>query len=128
MNTTIIDKAIQIWISQDSSRENYGFSVSGNVTEENYSTAVVWNKGIDEKGFGIPMEAPISWSDLQAYITQANEYFTSQEYVSLRARAYTKNLGDWRKQLDMMYHDQVNGTTTWKDAIAKVKSDNPKAE
>ena len=29
-------------------------------------------------------------------------------------------------QLDMMYHDQVDGTTTWKDAIADVKSDNPK--
>lgn len=29
-------------------------------------------------------------------------------------------------QLDMQYHDQVNGTTTWKDAVAKVKADNPK--
>jgi len=29
-------------------------------------------------------------------------------------------------QLDMQYHDQLNGTTTWKDAIAKVKADNPK--
>jgi len=31
-----------------------------------------------------------------------------------------------QKQLDMQYWDNVNGTTTWKDAIAKVKSDNPK--
>tara|TARA_B100000902_G_scaffold142070_1_gene139741 strand:+ start:719 stop:1027 length:309 start_codon:yes stop_codon:yes gene_type:complete len=31
-----------------------------------------------------------------------------------------------QKQLDMQYWDSVNGTTTWKDAIAKVKSDNPK--
>ena len=31
-----------------------------------------------------------------------------------------------QKQLDMQYWDQVNGTTTWKDAIAKVKADNPK--
>jgi len=31
-------------------------------------------------------------------------------------------------QLDMQYWDQVNGTTTWKDHIAKVKSDNPKPE
>ena len=29
-------------------------------------------------------------------------------------------------QLDMQYWDQVNGTTKWKEAIAKVKSDNPK--
>ena len=31
-----------------------------------------------------------------------------------------------RKQMDMMYWDEVNGTTTWKEAIAKVKSDFPK--
>lgn len=31
-----------------------------------------------------------------------------------------------KDQLDMQYWDQVNGTTTWKDHIAQVKSDNPK--
>ena len=30
------------------------------------------------------------------------------------------------EQLDMQYWDKKNGTTTWVDAIAKVKSDNPK--
>jgi hypothetical protein len=34
--------------------------------------------------------------------------------------------GDIADQLDMQYHDLVDGTTTWKDHIAKVKSDNPK--
>jgi len=29
-------------------------------------------------------------------------------------------------QLDMQYWDSVNGTTTWKDAIAAVKTENPK--
>ena len=33
------------------------------------------------------------------------------------------SIGD---QLDMQYWDQVNGTTKWKEAIAKVKADNPK--
>ena len=32
----------------------------------------------------------------------------------------------WQEQMDMQYHDKLNGTTTWKDAVAKVKSDNPK--
>jgi len=32
-----------------------------------------------------------------------------------------------KEQLDMQYKDLLNGTTTWKDAIAKVKSDNPKS-
>ena len=30
------------------------------------------------------------------------------------------------EQLDMQYWDNVNGTTTWQDTIAKVKADNPK--
>ena len=30
-------------------------------------------------------------------------------------------------QLDMQYKDLLNGTTTWKDAVAKVKTDNPKS-
>ena len=47
------------------------------------------------------------------------------EYDALqyqRDRQYP-SIGD---QLDMQYHDELNGTTTWKDAVAKVKSDNPK--
>jgi len=31
-----------------------------------------------------------------------------------------------QEQLDMQYWDTVNGTTTWRDAIAKVKADHPK--
>ena len=40
---------------------------------------------------------------------------------SARRTAY----GDLGNQLDMQYHDNVDGTTTWKDHVAKVKSDNP---
>ena len=39
-----------------------------------------------------------------------------------RASAYPS----LQEQMDMQYWDSVNGTTTWKDAIAKVKSDYPK--
>jgi len=46
----------------------------------------------------------------------ANQYQRDRQYPSI---------GD---QLDMQYHDQLNGTTTWKDAIAKVKADNPKTK
>ncbi len=44
------------------------------------------------------------------------------KYKSLRAAAYA-SIGD---QLDMQYWDAVNGTTTWKDHVAKVKADHPK--
>jgi hypothetical protein len=38
-----------------------------------------------------------------------------------RKQAY----GDIGAQLDMQYHDNVDGTTTWKDHVAAVKTDNP---
>ena len=40
---------------------------------------------------------------------------------SARRSAY----GDWNSQLDMQYWDNVNGTTTWKDHVAAVKTANP---
>ena len=49
-----------------------------------------------------------------------NAEYDAQEYA--RNRQYP-SIGD---QMDMQYHDLLNNTTTWKDAIAKVKSDNPK--
>jgi len=64
----------------------------------------------------------------EADITSAhNEWqveYDAQEYARNRASAFPST-GD---QLDMQYWDQVNGTTTWKDAIAKVKEDNPKPD
>jgi len=40
---------------------------------------------------------------------------------SARRAAY----GDLGSQLDMQYWDNVNGTTTWKDHVAAVKTANP---
>ena len=40
---------------------------------------------------------------------------------STRRMAY----GDLGSQLDMQYWDNVNGTTTWKDHVAAVKTANP---
>mgnify|MGYP003142146246 FL=1 len=62
----------------------------------------------------------------QAKIDLGNQKWNDQQfgYISARQAAYPST-GD---QLDMQYWDSVNGTTTWKDAIAKVKSDNPKPE
>ena len=45
-------------------------------------------------------------------------------YKYTREAAYP----ELKEQLDMIYWDKVNDTSTWKDAIAKVKSDNPKPE
>ena len=51
-----------------------------------------------------------------------DDAYAATKYQRDRAIAYP-SLAD---QLDMQYWDKKNGTTTWVDAIAKVKSDNPK--
>ena len=35
--------------------------------------------------------------------------------------------GSVESQLDLQYHDSKDGTTTWVDHVAKVKTDNPKS-
>jgi hypothetical protein len=64
---------------------------------------------------------PISVSDIEA---KATEIENRDAHIIPRQRAYPSI----QEQLDMQYHDAVNGTTTWKDAIAQVKADNPKSE
>ncbi len=44
--------------------------------------------------------------------------------TTINKRAY--DYPSIQDQLDMQYKDLLNGTTTWKDAVAKVKLDNPK--
>jgi len=60
----------------------------------------------------------------QAITDLANSKWQEQEfgYIQARQEAY----GSIADQLDMQYWDSVNGTTTWKNHIAQVKSDNPK--
>jgi len=64
----------------------------------------------------------IEWLDGTAEISKADIQAKINETQYQRDRVYPSI----QDQLDMQYWDNVNGTTTWKDAIAKVKSDNPK--
>ena len=63
-----------------------------------------------------------SKSDIQTKLEELQAIEDAKQYQRDRAKAYPT----WQEQMDMQYHDQVNGTTTWADAIAKVKSDFPK--
>jgi len=64
---------------------------------------------------------PISKADIEAKMVEVQAEYDAKQYQ--RDRVYP-SIGD---QLDMQYWDKVNGTTNWEDAIAKVKSDNPKS-
>jgi len=60
---------------------------------------------------------------IASYETAGNTAETLSGVLAKRANEYP----ELKEQLDMQYKDLLNGTTTWKDAVAKVKSDNPKS-
>ena len=65
---------------------------------------------------------PIPKADIEAKMVEVQAEYDANQYQRDRATAYPSI----QEQLDMQYWDNVNGTTTWEDAIAKVKADNPK--
>ena len=77
----------------------------------NDGETIIWNN---------PKIAPVTLEEIEAEKMRLQAEYDANQYQ--RDRQYP-SIGD---QLDMQYHDQLNGTTTWKDAIAKVKADNPK--
>tara|TARA_B110000285_G_scaffold86831_1_gene99495 strand:- start:84 stop:404 length:321 start_codon:yes stop_codon:yes gene_type:complete len=73
----------------------------------------------------------VNWSDereqpskaeVDVEIIRLQAEYDSQEYARNRASAYD-SIGD---QLDMIYKDNLNGTTTHKDSVEAVKAQYPK--
>ena len=61
-------------------------------------------------------------SQLASYETAGDTAETNAGIDATRRSQY----GDWSTQLEMLYKDQKDGTTTFKDHNDKVRSDNPK--
>ena len=76
------------------------------------------NLAFDSQGNKITVDE----SKVAEEVERLQAEYDSKQYHRDRAISYP-SLQD---QLDMQYWDSVNGTTTWKDAIAKVKTDIPK--
>ena len=68
------------------------------------------------------VEVTIDTTKVDAEEKKLQAEYDAQEYARNRKEEYPS----LQEQMDMQYWDEINGTTTWKDAIAKVKSDNPK--
>ena len=69
-----------------------------------------------------PSDFGVTWSQVKTALDTLQAEYDANQYQ--RDRQYPS----WQEQMDMQYHDELNGTTTWKDAVAKVKADNPKPE
>jgi hypothetical protein len=65
---------------------------------------------------------PIVQSDYEAEIARLQAEYEAQAYARARAEAYPS----WQEQMDMMYHDQTEGSRTWLDAIEAIKEAHPK--
>ena len=61
-------------------------------------------------------------SQLASYETAGNTAETNDDIDATRRSQY----GSWQEQMEMIYKDQKNGTSTFKDHCDKVRSDNPK--
>ena len=92
------------------------FAPGGNVRlEDNGSGAFIkeWNvSGLDKP----------SDSKIAEYETAGNTAETNAGIDATRKSQY----GSWEFQMEMIYKDQKNGTSTFKDHCDKVRSDNPK--
>ena len=71
-----------------------------------------WNLSIDEP----------TAEQIASYETAGNAAETNAGIDATRQTEYLS----WDKQMEMIYKDQKNGTTTFKDHCDKVRSDNPK--
>jgi hypothetical protein len=56
-------------------------------------------------------------ADYPAYAEAKQAEYDAQDYARTRAKKYPS----WQEQMDMQYHDAVDGTTTWQDAVKAVK-------
>ena len=82
---------------------------------DNGSGAFIHEWNVD--GLAEPTDEQIA-----SYETVANSIETNDGIDATRRVQY----GTWQEQMEMIYKDQKNGTTTFKDHCDKVRSDNPK--
>ena len=88
-----------------------------------YEANVKYISGADDNGSAIYKDTQdFTWEQVSAKKAELQTDYDNKQYQRDRADAYPSI----QDQLDMQYHDAVDGTTTWKDAVAKVKADNPK--
>ena len=95
-----------------------GAAVSDPVTNASeFGSKITW---YDDNGAEI--SSPYSWSEVSTELDALITAEAANAYKQKRRDAYPE-IGD---QLDLQYHDLLDGTTTWKDAVAAVKAAHPK--
>ena len=88
-------------------------SLSPDAEVSQHGNDIIWHK---------PSEPSITEAEIQTELARLQAEWEAQEYARNRATAYPST-GD---QLDMIYKDMKNSTTTHADAVEVVKTKYPK--
>lgn len=116
---TDISKAIQSLNTKSGNSHEY--VISGTPTNEaEYKNSVKFVSGSSNGTAIFSDTQPYSWSQISAEQSALQTAYDANKYQ--RDRIYPS----WQEQMDMQYHDTVNSTTTWIDAIKAVKDKFPK--
>ena len=86
-------------------------------TASEFGTKVTWYDND-----GVEISSPYSWAEVSTELDALITAEAANAYKQKRREAYP-DIGD---QMDMQYHDLLDGTTTWKDAVGAVKAAHPK--
>ena len=102
------------------------YATSLGVSKVDFSKDVMLQNDSDGNGdyikeWNLDIAQPTS-AELDSYETAGN---TAESNANIDATRRTQYLS-WQQQMEMVYKDQKNGTTTFKDHCDKVRSDNPK--
>jgi hypothetical protein len=123
MNTKELEKILELLNEENGNTWTYSIEDGEISSQENFEEKVKWGNA-DEDGVHWNGVAPITFLDCQNKLADAQSAIVLENIQQTRKISYPSI----NEQLDMLYWDSVNGTTTWKDAIAQVKADNPKSE
>ena len=90
--------------------------------------AIFGVKGVGDNWREVVIESIDPTSDKVAQIVEEDGvlYRRGVEVTLSYKKKRRKEYPHYRDQLDMMYKDQVNGTTTWEDKITEIKDKYPK--
>jgi len=121
---TDIAKAIQ-GLNEDNNN-SHEFVIHGEPSNQaEYERDVKYVSGTDANGSATFSETqPYTWSEVNAKKSALQTEYDNNQYQRDRKVEYDKKTTG--EQFDMMYHDEVDGTTTWKDWVAGIKSAHPK--
>ena len=111
----MLSTKIKLYLKDNSKTWNEEF-LAGNV--------IIQNDGSDDyiKVWNVSGVSKPTDSQIASYETAGNTVETNAGIDATRRSQY----GTWQQQMEMIYKDQKNGTSTFKDHCDKVRSDNPK--